>query len=97
MIGVAYNAGFMLSLGASLRLNHESVVYSALVSTAVSFAAQVFFYLFPTLQGPVSLPWWSIFFPVIFGGAGVLGFAYLEETANKRETVNDESQALLIN
>ena len=102
---------FVVSLVASLRLNHESVVYSALASVATTWAAQVFFYNFPQLQGGVDvrpqhditshhapqLPWWSIWLPLVFGGVGVVGFAWLEDRGRRNRDSMDalDAQPLL--
>jgi hypothetical protein len=59
LMGLAFNSGYIISMIASLRLNHESVVFSALANVAVSWGCQVVFYLIPSLQGPVSLPWYE--------------------------------------
>ena len=91
LLGLAFNVGYIVSLIASLRLNHESVVFCALANVAVSWGAQVFFYLIPSLQGPVDLPWWSIWLPLVFGGIGVVGFAVLEDRGGQSRKTSQQS------
>jgi hypothetical protein len=79
LLGLTFNLGYLMSFLGSLRLNHESVVFSSLVNVGVTWAAQVFFFLIPALEGPVDLPWWSIWIPMVLGSVGVLGFGYLED------------------
>ena len=89
-----------------LSINSNHLPPFPLISS--DYFHQVFFYLVPALQGPVDLPWWSIWLPLVFGGIGVVGFAALEDKkavkdqldAKKRASVNvdssDETQPLLV-
>lgn len=73
LFSALFNFGFMFYFVAGLYLNNDSPFYNSIISVSTAFGATIIYYLIPSINaGVMTMPWFSIWLPIVFGAIGVI-------------------------